>query len=153
MEKHDKTEGITSGAGLIKYIVLFIYTSDKTYSNFQCFFIKACTKEQQNYTTNEVWDLIVKLMHQSGLMTVAAILIDLSRCSSEIFDKILLLLCFILQNRCSQMYVLPKSDDTSKAWLWTEGYFSLIWEGLWESGETWSNFGLQLYPFNLKIHK
>jgi len=40
----------------------------------------------------------LKLMHQSGLMDVAAILSELSRCSSEIFDEVLLFPCFILEN-------------------------------------------------------
>jgi len=63
--------------------------------------------------------------------------------SSEIFDDILLFPCFILDNNYSQMYGLPKSEDMSKMWLWNEGYFSLVREGLWKSGrETWSNFSL-----------
>jgi len=47
-------------------------------------------------------------------MKVAAILREFSSCSSEIFDEILLFLCFILENICSQMYVLPKGNDTNK---------------------------------------
>ena len=47
-------------------------------------------------------------MHQSGLMAEAAVLSELSRCSSEIVDEILLL-CFILEDSCSQMCILPKA--------------------------------------------
>jgi len=44
----------------------------------------------------------VKLTHESGLMAVAAILSKVSRCSSEIFDSILLFQYFILDNNCSK---------------------------------------------------
>lgn len=57
----------------------------------------------------------MKLMRWSGLMEVVAIRSELSRCLSEVFDEILLFLCFILENSCSQMYVLPKRDDVNKA--------------------------------------
>ena len=46
-------------------------------------------------------------------MAVVAILRDVSRCSSEIFDEILFFQYFILDN-CSQMYILPKSYDMNK---------------------------------------
>ena len=75
-------------------------------------------REQQKHKTSGIFDLIfVKLMHQSGLMVVVAILSELSRYSSEIFDESLLFLCFILDSKCSQMCILPKSDDTNKVWL------------------------------------
>jgi len=47
-------------------------------------------------------------MHQSGSMAEAAVLNELSRCSSEVVDEILLL-CFILENSCSQLCILPKA--------------------------------------------
>ena len=47
-------------------------------------------------------------------MTVVGILSEASKCSSEIFDEIFLFLYFILDNNCSQMYVLPKTDDMNK---------------------------------------
>jgi len=50
-------------------------------------------------------------MHQAVLVEVVAILTKFSRCSSEFFDEILLFLCFILENICSEMYVLPLSED------------------------------------------
>lgn len=44
-------------------------------------------------------------------------------------------------------------DDTSVVWLRAEGYFSLVREGLWRSGEeTRSEFRVQLYT-DLKIPK
>lgn len=44
-------------------------------------------------------------------------------------------------------------DDTSVVWLRAQGYFSLVREGLWRSGEeTRSEFRVQLYT-NLKIPK
>ena len=58
-------------------------------------------------------------------MSVAAILSEFSKCSSEIFDEIVVFLCFILENSCSQMYVLPKSNDVNKvqgsSWALTAG--------------------------------
>jgi len=38
---------------------------------------------------------------------------EVSRGSSEIFEEILFFLCFSLDN-CSQMYVLPKTDDMNE---------------------------------------
>ena len=61
--------------------------------------------------------VFAKLVHHPGSVAVAAILSELSRCSSEIFDGVLFFLFFILDNNCSQMYVLPKSDDMNKACL------------------------------------
>ena len=57
----------------------------------------------------------VKLAHQSGLMAVVAILSEFSRCSSEIFDEILLFLSFILENINSEIYVMPKRNVMNKA--------------------------------------
>ena len=82
-----------------------------------------------------MFDLVsVKLMYQSGLVAVAAPLSELSRCSSEIPDEILLL-CFFFDNSCSQMHALPKSSDMNEAWVWSEGYLSLVREVLWKSGK------------------
>lgn len=58
--------------------------------------------------------VFVKLMHQVGLMAVVAIPHAFSRCSSEISDEMLPLLCFILDSNCSQMYILQKSDYMNK---------------------------------------
>jgi len=43
-------------------------------------------------------------------MAAAAVFSELSRCSVEISDEIVLLLYFILENSC--MFVLPEGDDT-----------------------------------------
>lgn len=48
-------------------------------------------------------------MHQTGSMKVVTIPHELSRCSSDIFDLILVFPCFILENRSLQMYILPKA--------------------------------------------
>ena len=56
----------------------------------------------------------MKLEKRDGLMAVVAIPSEFSRCLSEIFDEVLLFLCFILDNDFSQMYVLPKSNDMNK---------------------------------------
>lgn len=50
----------------------------------------------------------------SDLVALIAVLSEVSRWS-EIFDKTLLLLSFILENSCLQMCVLPKSNDMNKA--------------------------------------
>ena len=50
----------------------------------------------------------------AGLIEVVAIHSELSRYTSDILVLILLLLCFILENSCSQMYVLLNSDDVNK---------------------------------------
>lgn len=43
----------------------------------------------QKHRTSGICDLVfVKLTHQAGLMAVTAILGEVSRCSSEIFDEI-----------------------------------------------------------------
>jgi len=48
--------------------------------------------------------------------------------------------------------MLPKSDDVNKVWLWSEGYFSLVREGLWKSGrETWSDFWVEYLTATLYI--
>lgn len=63
-------------------------------------------------------------------MAVASILTELSRSLSEILDKILLFVHFFLNNCCSHMYMLLKSNDMNKAKLRSEGYFSLIRDSL-----------------------
>ena len=70
--------------------------------------------------------VFVKPMYQTGSMAVVAIRREFSVYSSEIFDEIFLFLYFILDNNCSQMYVLPKSDDVNKTQFWGEGYSSLV---------------------------
>ena len=35
----------------------------------------------------------------------------------QMFDEILFLLCFTLDNNCSQMCVLPKTNDMNTVWL------------------------------------
>lgn len=57
-------------------------------------------------------------MDQAGLTEVVAILTEFSRCLLEIFDVILLFLCFVLEFHV-QMYMLPKSRDMNKMWLWS----------------------------------
>lgn len=59
--------------------------------------------------------VLVKLMHQSSSVEVAEILTEFSRYSSETFDEILFFHCFILENSCSQTYILLKSDEVTKA--------------------------------------
>jgi len=47
-------------------------------------------------------------------------------------------------NRCSQMCILPKSDDKNKEWQWSKEYFSLIRQVLQKSSrETWSDFWVE----------
>jgi len=55
---------------------------------------------------------------------VLAILSEFSRWSSEIFEEILLFLCFILESSCSQLYILPESNDMNKASLWSKTWSS-----------------------------
>ena len=82
------------------------------------FYYNIKSREKQKHKTSAMVALVfVKLMHQDRLMAVIAISSEFSRCVSEIFDEISLFLCFILDNNCSQMYVLSKSDDMSNAWL------------------------------------
>ena len=87
--------------------------------NFLFNYIKKNIKKRATkHKTRGICGLVfVKLTHQSFSMVVAAILIELSKCSSEIFDLILLFLCFILENSCSQMYLLPKSS-MNMVWTW-----------------------------------
>jgi len=72
--------------------------------------------------------------------------------SQEIFEEILLFWFFILDNSCSPVCVLPKSDDLNKAWLWRKGYSPVRW-GLWKSpGQIFElSVWLQLYTLCLKI--
>lgn len=51
----------------------------------------------------------------SGSMEVVATFSKFSRRSSEILSLILLLMCLILGDYFSQMYVLPESDAMNKA--------------------------------------
>ncbi|XP_021568659.1 60S ribosomal export protein NMD3 isoform X4 [Carlito syrichta] len=51
---------------------------------------------------------------QDATVEVVAILCEFSRCSSEMFAPILFFVCFITENSCSQMCVLPKSDVMNK---------------------------------------
>lgn len=57
--------------------------------------------------------VFVKLMHQAGLMAVAAILGEFSGCLSCIFDEILLFLCFILEKLFTNVRT-AKRDDMNK---------------------------------------
>jgi len=53
----------------------------------------------RNIELSGMVDLVfVKLMHQSDSVAVLVILSEFSRCSSEIFDEILLFLYFIFDN-------------------------------------------------------
>mgnify|MGYP001853312799 CR=1 FL=1 len=58
--------------------------------------------------------VFVTVVHQAALMVVAANLSEFFRCLSEILGGILLFLYFILDNNCSQMYILPNSSDVNK---------------------------------------
>lgn len=59
----------------------------------------------KKHKTSGIFVLVfVKLLHHYDLMEVAAILSEFSRCSSDIFDEVLLFLCFSLENSCSQLY-------------------------------------------------
>jgi len=58
--------------------------------------------------------VFVQLMARPGSTAVLAILSEVSRCSSEISDEILLFLPFILGNGCSQTSAAPKSEDMNK---------------------------------------
>lgn len=85
-----------------------MYITDKTFYNTY-FLLKHIQNKQQKRKTRRMCDLVfVKLTSQSGLMAVAAVLHEFSRCSSEVCDAILLFLCFILEKSYSQMYVLQK---------------------------------------------
>jgi len=69
-------------------------------------------REQQNHRASGICDLAVGETDASvlGSMAAAAVFSELSRCSVEISDEIVLLLYFILENSC--MFVLPEGDDT-----------------------------------------
>ena len=57
---------------------------------------------------------LAKLKELSGSVTVASVLSEFSRCLSEISDEILFFLCFILENICLQMYMVPESDGMNE---------------------------------------
>ena len=63
-------------------------------------------------------------------ITVVSILSELPKSASEIFDEILHFSYFSLEKSCSQMYVLPKSNDTNKSGLQIKGCFSVVREAL-----------------------
>lgn len=68
-------------------------------------------EEQWSHQISGICDLVVmKLMHQSDSVAVAAVLNEVSQCWSEICDEILLFLCFIPHCGCLQVYVLPKRE-------------------------------------------
>jgi len=46
---------------------------------------------------------------------------------------------FVLDSRCSQMYILPWNDDLNEVWLCGKGYFSLVREVEESSKETWAD--------------
>ena len=77
------------------------------------FFIKTFFKVQKHKTSGISVLAFVKLMHHSDLMEVAAVLSEFSRCWSDIFDEILLFLCFNLENSCPQLY---KSYAVTSTW-------------------------------------
>ena len=58
-------------------------------------------------------------------MSMVAIFHEVSWCLSEIVDEILLFPCFALRN-CSQVCLLPKSDNVNEAGLRSEGCFCLF---------------------------
>ena len=70
---------------------------------------------QLKHKTSGICDLaFLKQIYQVGSATVVAILNEFSRCSVEIFAEMLLFLCFILENYCSQIVILPKGGEVSK---------------------------------------
>ena len=100
-----------------------MYIRNRIYFNAKCFLLKHKKGEQQIHQTTGICDLaVVKPTHRCGLVTVAAALSEVSWCWSEMLDEMWLFLSFILECGCSQMSVLPKSDDVDKMWLWREGH-------------------------------
>ena len=84
----------------------------------KCFLVKCKKSEQQKHVTGWIFDLVFeKLTHKCSLIAAVAVLSELSRCSSEISHEILLFLCFILENDCSQMHAMPMNEDTNKVQL------------------------------------
>lgn len=78
------------------------------------FFIKIQRKEQERHKNCGIFDFETLIR---AAVEVAAILIELSGCLSEIFNEILHFLCIILENSSSQMHILPKkikNDDMNK---------------------------------------
>ena len=77
-------------------------------------------------------------------MAVAAILGEFSKRSSEIYDGILLFLCFLLENSWSQLCKLPKAMTGIKCECEKKGYFSVLRGGLQMSGkEIWLDFWVE----------
>lgn len=70
-------------------------------------------KKERNktYKTSGFHYVLVKLMHHSSLMAGVAVLSELSKRWVEISDEILVFVCFILASYCSQICILPKSND------------------------------------------
>ena len=57
---------------------------------------------------------------------------------------------FVLDSRCSQMYILPWNDDLNEVWLCGKGYFSLVREVEESSKETWADTFSELNNLILK---
>lgn len=78
------------------------------------FKLKHKKRGRQNHKMRGIFDpVFVKLMHQAGLVAVAAILGEFSGCLSCIFDEILLFLCFILEKLFTNVRT-AKRDDMNK---------------------------------------
>ena len=85
----------------VRYIINFVYIRNKT-SFIILMFFNYDTHKKATKTMSGIFELVfVKLRHQPGLAAEVAFLIVFSRCSSDIFDEILFLLCFILENSTS----------------------------------------------------
>ena len=86
----------------VRYIINFVYIRNKTSFIILMFFnYDTHTKSNKNRMSGIFELVFVKLRHQPGLAAEVAFLIVFSRCSSDIFDEILFLLCFILENSTS----------------------------------------------------
>ena len=106
------------------YSIAHVYISNKTYFDVQFFLLKQTNKNQKHRTGGIFDPLFMKVMCQSLVWWQWLQFLLSSQGAHQIFNEILLLLYFIFDNSCSQMYVLPKSSDVSKAWLWREAWFS-----------------------------
>ena len=80
------------------------------------FFLLKHKRDQHKHKINEILDPVFCETNASasGFAEAVAIRNEFSRCLSEIFDKVLLLLCSTLEKSSSHVYVLPKSDDMYK---------------------------------------
>lgn len=76
--------------------------------------------------------IFATLTHQSGSVSVAATLAEVSGVPLRFFMRFALPVLFPLRHKFtnSQMYILPGSNDMNKVQLQSEGYFSLARQDL-----------------------